>query len=211
MIKDIKLLDKSELLDWLRNEAGVNHYSYFGDNLKMGNLEIQQVPEEYIGYLWFLKNSNFKTYLNIGIGRGGSFLIETFIQSNLELSVAIDNSSYWAGDQKNSIVEKINWLQSNVNTKVEFHDSDSVGWLKNNQDKKFDTIFIDGDHSYDGVKGDFENSIPLLNDDGYIVFHDINSMGCPGVVKLWNEIRNDSCQEFIESRTCGIGVWKKNK
>jgi len=210
MIKDINLLDKSELLNWLRNDAGVNHNSWFGNNLKMGNLEIQQVPEEYVEYLWFLKNANFKTYLNIGIGKGGSFLIETFIQPNLELSIAVDNSSYWAGDQRSSILQKIDWLQSNVKTKVEFYDSNSVEWLKNNRDKRFDAIFIDGDHSYDGLKGDLNNALPLLNDNGYIIFHDINSSECPGVVKIWNEIRNNSCQEFIESNTCGIGIWKKD-
>lgn len=210
MISDIKLLDKSDLLNWLRNEAGVNHGSWFGENLKMGNLEIQQVPEEYIEYLWFLKNSNFKTYLNIGIGKGGSFLIETFIQPNLELSIAVDNSSYWKDNQRNSILEKIDWLQSNVNTKVEFYDSDSVTWLKKNQERKFDAIFIDGDHSYDGLKGDYDNALPLLNDGGYVIFHDINSFACPGVMKIWNELKNDSCQEFIQSQTCGIGIWKKN-
>lgn len=210
MISDIKLLDKSDLLNWLRNEAGVNHGSWFGENLKMGNLEIQQVPEEYIEYLWFLKNSNFKTYLNIGIGKGGSFLIETFIQPHLELSIAVDNSSYWKDNQRNSILEKIDWLQSNVNTKVEFYDSDSVTWLKKNQERKFDAIFIDGDHSYDGLKGDYDNALPLLNDGGYVIFHDINSFACPGVMKIWNELKNDSCQEFIQSQTCGIGIWKKN-
>lgn len=210
MISDIKLLDKSDLLNWLRNEAGVNHGSWFGENLKMGNLEIQQVPEEYIEYLWFLKNSNFKTYLNIGIGKGGSFLIETFIQPHLELSIAVDNSSYWKDNQRNSILEKIDWLQSNVNTKVEFYDSDSVTWLKKNQERKFDAIFIDGDHTYDGLKGDYDNALPLLNDGGYVIFHDINSFACPGVMKIWNELKNDSCQEFIQSQTCGIGIWKKN-
>jgi predicted O-methyltransferase YrrM len=36
-----------------------------------------------------------------------------------------------------------------------------------------DLIFIDGDHSYEGVKQDFEIYAPLVRSDGLIAFHDI--------------------------------------
>ena len=39
---------------------------------------------------------------------------------------------------------------------------------------KFDLIFIDGDHQYDGVKKDFENYRDLLSDRGVILFHDVD-------------------------------------
>jgi predicted O-methyltransferase YrrM len=74
---------------------------------------------------------------------------------------------------------------------------------------KFDTIFIDGDHSYDGVKFDFDNALPLLEEGGIIIFHDIASKACPGVVQLWEEIKTERSLEFIHSDTCGIGVWRK--
>lgn len=41
------------------------------------------------------------------------------------------------------------------------------GW-----DKKIDLIFIDGDHSYEGVKADWELFLPHLNEFGVVVFHD---------------------------------------
>jgi hypothetical protein len=208
MISNIKKFTKEELFHWLCNEVGVNHPSWFGENLYVGGLEIQQVPEEYVEYLWFLKNNKFKNYLNVGIGKGGSFLIETFIQENLKSSTAIDNSSYWYQDQKESITEKIEWLKNNTTTSIEFYDADSKEWLIK-CDKKFDIIFIDGDHSYEGVKTDYINSLPLLENNGYMIFHDISSTGCPGVVRIWDEIKHDSCLEFINNNTCGIGVWKK--
>ena len=40
--------------------------------------------------------------------------------------------------------------------------------------RKVDFLFIDGDHSYEGVRQDFENYVGLLNDVGVIAFHDIN-------------------------------------
>ena len=41
------------------------------------------------------------------------------------------------------------------------------GW-----DKKIDLIFIDGDHSYEGVKADWDLFLPHLNEFGVVVFHD---------------------------------------
>ncbi len=40
--------------------------------------------------------------------------------------------------------------------------------------KKYDIIFIDGLHTYEQVKKDFENSLKNLNKDGTIVLHDMN-------------------------------------
>lgn len=40
------------------------------------------------------------------------------------------------------------------------------------QDIKIDVLFIDGDHSYEGVKKDFELYSQLLTDKGIIIIHD---------------------------------------
>jgi len=48
------------------------------------------------------------------------------------------------------------------------------------KDRKFDFVFIDGDHSYEWVKTDIENIYPLVSDGGIISFHD---WGFPEVQK----------------------------
>lgn len=40
-------------------------------------------------------------------------------------------------------------------------------------DKKVDFLFIDGDHSYEGVKSDVADWFPKLNNDAIVIFHDI--------------------------------------
>lgn len=38
--------------------------------------------------------------------------------------------------------------------------------------KEMDLLFIDGDHSYDGVKKDWDLYFPLVKKGGYVIFHD---------------------------------------
>jgi predicted O-methyltransferase YrrM len=54
-------------------------------------------------------------------------------------------------------------------------------------DGGLDFLFIDGDHSYEGVKRDFEMYGPLVKPSGLIAFHDI-VLGSD-VRKFWDEVK----------------------
>lgn len=55
-------------------------------------------------------------------------------------------------------------------------------------EKEIDILFIDGDHSYRGVKRDFELYAPLVSRNGFIVFDDYWCPACPGVRPAVDEI-----------------------
>jgi predicted O-methyltransferase YrrM len=40
---------------------------------------------------------------------------------------------------------------------------------------EFDVLFVDGDHSYEGVRGDLANLYPRLAPGGHVLFHDCNA------------------------------------
>jgi hypothetical protein len=79
-----------------------------------------------------------------------------------------------------------------------------------------DFLFIDGDHTYEGVKQDYLMYGPFVKRSGLIAFHDIlprPDLPLIGVWKLWAEIKSErpaSCREFIApdglGRKIGIGV-----
>jgi len=84
---------------------------------------------------------------------------------------------------------------------------------------KLDLLFIDGDHSYEGAKKDFELYSPLVRKGGVIGMHDIvpipiNSFQKEiGVHRFWDEIKNKyDHEEIIEDaghqRGYGIGLLK---
>ena len=88
-------------------------------------------------------------------------------------------------------------------------------------DRKVDFLFIDGDHSYKGVKQDFENYIGFLNDPGLIAFHDINpdyltrfgirtDSNSGEVYRFWAEVKMKySHTEYIDNpdeNGFGIGI-----
>jgi predicted O-methyltransferase YrrM len=79
--------------------------------------------------------------------------------------------------------------------------------------EQIDFLFIDGDHSYEGVKMDFEMHSPLVKKGGLIAFHDVAvqppETGCE-VNRFWNEIKRK--YEYIEivenwdQKEAGIGL-----
>jgi predicted O-methyltransferase YrrM len=80
--------------------------------------------------------------------------------------------------------------------------------------QSLDFLFIDGDHTYEGVKRDFLAYSPLVRAGGVVAFHDIvehpKDGGCE-VARFWNEIKQQyRHEEIIESPQqgwAGIGIF----
>ena len=60
----------------------------------------------------------------------------------------------------------------------------------------YNIIFIDGDHSYEGVWSDYHNYRHMLAPNGLVVFHD--TVVCKGVKKLVDELVYDGVTIFGE-------------
>jgi predicted O-methyltransferase YrrM len=208
-----------EIYDWLQNEAGCQDPNYFFGKFR-GNLELQQVPNEYVYLLDFFRSSKIKSYLELGVGNGGSFFVNSlFLSKTCNKLRAVDNISYantHIHQTEEKILKKIELLRGLVSEKckIDFSNSSTDDFFLTNKEK-YDCIFIDADHSYEGVKRDYENSLKALKKNGVLVFHDIGN-DRTGVYKCWQEIKNNSksFKEFLwkpenaTSYNCGIGLYQ---
>ena len=162
-----------------------------------------------------------RTVLEIGTERGGTLFLFTRVASPDAVLVSVDlpekhfkpwHSLYprfQQNKQKVFVVSGDSHAASTLN---------SVREVLGNQ--KIDFLFIDGDHSYEGVKRDYENYQSLLNDLAIVAFHDINPRRKNGyarpnaysgeVNRFWAEVRTKyPFTEIVEDHNkngLGIGV-----
>lgn len=87
------------------------------------------------------------------------------------------------------------------------HNSRDVAIVKSKIPAKLDVLFIDGDHTYEGVKSDLESYGLLVKDGGIIVMHDVVSGYDPGVRKAADEYATANNYAFdIIVSWVGLGV-----
>lgn len=92
------------------------------------------------------------------------------------------------------------------------HQSFSKKWLESNQDKEYDFIYIDGDHSADEVKSDMELSWNILKPNGIMAIDDYNyahpkgeDFNPKGVIDDFIKFENPQVLEITEQ------VWIKKQ
>uniref|UniRef100_A0A6C0HNS3 Methyltransferase domain-containing protein n=1 Tax=viral metagenome TaxID=1070528 RepID=A0A6C0HNS3_9ZZZZ len=119
--------------------------------------------------------------LEIGVFKG-DFL--NYLINNCNIG-SIDAVDLFYGDTCSGDVDGNNVIYYNVGKSylelsekykdalnIKLHKSNSITFLQNQEDNKYDIIYIDGDHSYNGVKNDLINSYNKIKNGGYIMGHD---------------------------------------
>jgi hypothetical protein len=135
-----------------------------------------QKPVELSTLLTILNTQNIQTFLNIGTFNGYTFnFIADYLNGIRPTScITIDPNDFVGSNKKYPYI----YLSCTSDT------------FKN---IPFDLVFIDGDHSYEAVKKDWENVGRFAK---VIVFHDINDLPCPDVRKFWSELTNGASEDF---------------
>jgi cephalosporin hydroxylase len=185
----------------------------FSFNL-LGIFFIQQSRYEIYNLLQVLVHHRPKILLEIGSANGGTLFLFCYIASEDATLISLDmDNVLW---KKLFFKYFSRGKQKIVVIKGDSHDSKIFNEIKKIlRNCKIDFLFHDADHSYEGVKKDFEMYSPMVRKGGIIAFHDIvtSSVICPhgwDVSKFWNEIKNRyNYIEIIENKNQiagGIGI-----
>lgn len=157
-----------------------------------------QIKEEITILMEILQKQKPKYILEIGTAGGGSLFMLSQVSENDAILISIDlpNGQFGGGYPENRITLYNSFAKMSQKIKLIREDShsleslESVKWIL--KEYKLDFLFIDGDHSYEGVKKDFELYAPLVKKNGLIAFHDI-VQGSPknvgGVPIFWNQLK----------------------
>lgn len=169
-----------------------------------------QVASELTAFLEWVKMRGVKSYLEVGVGRGDTFHEVMLSMPKGSLGVIVDlPASKWGFKDSKPYLKK-------VVADLKRRGYDIRVFLANSRDPKiiqavgalapFDLVFIDADHTYDGVKIDFENYSPFGKT---IALHDIAEIShhCE-VYKFWQEILpREKTQQIVEREgSYGIGI-----
>jgi cephalosporin hydroxylase len=168
-----------------------------------GGLLIWQYPNQFSKYLCLLSGLNIQSYIEIGCRWGGTFVLTNeYLKrfNTVTKSVCVD------------IIDSpvVSYCESNPETQFIKINSQHPEFVKYIDANYFDVIFIDGDHTYTGVKNDYEIS---KTSGKVFVFHDIVNDACLGVVQFWNELKTNEkdTYDFYEFIDQYEDVWKETR
>lgn len=151
-----------------------------------------QYPNQIAPYLAQIRDLGVRSYLEIGCRWGGTYILTVEYLSRfgeLESAVAVDLLD---SPVQNYITVTNAELERNRGLFVQGNSSspEFQTWLDN---RFFDLVFIDGDHTYAGLRADF---LGALKHGRIFVFHDIANSGVPDVSRFWMELKAAAADVF---------------
>jgi predicted O-methyltransferase YrrM len=184
-------------------------------------LEIRswQINSEFTGMVSWAMAQKPANILEIGTAKGATLLTWCRMATNKVVSVDLPDGIHGGGYPavKQGLYQ--HFVADRPGVKLHCIQDDSHADSTRKKAEAFlagdqlDILFIDGDHTYAGVKRDFDLWSPLVKPGGHVVFHDIlphKDLHDCEVDKLWEELKaRYTWQEFVENPAqgwAGIGV-----
>ncbi|MGC4035407.1 MAG: class I SAM-dependent methyltransferase [Chitinophagaceae bacterium] len=153
---------------------------------------------EHVPFAFFLVDVlRPKTIVELGVHNGTSFFAFCQAVNTLNIDCTCYGIDAWKGDEHagfydDAVYQKVikynaehytrfsSLLRSTFDEALQYFVDDSV-----------ELLHIDGLHTYEAVKYDFETWRPKLKKDAFVIFHDINVRERQfGVFRLWEELKS---------------------
>ncbi|RJR41452.1 MAG: class I SAM-dependent methyltransferase [Desulfobacteraceae bacterium] len=154
--------------------------------------------------------------MEIGTARGGSLLAWCRLAETLAISIDLPGGIHGGGyaAPRAKLYEEFAHGRKGVKVALLREDShqEKTKTLVSSllQGRRIDFLFIDGDHTYTGVKRDFELWKPLVANQGMVAFHDIvdhPQQPSIDIRRFWKELRASFItREFVQDYASGFGI-----
>jgi cephalosporin hydroxylase len=190
--------------------AGCDNVPAFGGKFE-GGIQIQQIPDEIAPCIHEILKSGqpINAYLEIGVAAGGmTVLAKKFL--NPGQIVLVDNNRHPKHHVRPYILRDI--IRKEI-----IGDSHAPGCVDAVMavGLGYDVIIIDGDHTYAGVRADYENYVRFLNPGGFLILHD-SALVELGIKQLFDELRAAGGLEFVgeyvstkHTFICGVALFRR--
>ena len=177
-----------------------------------GSIRPTQSTEEILWLLDRVRELRPRVVLEIGTDEGGTLFLWTRVAAPDAVIVAVDKRPLGRiGRLSPYALARRGFARASQRVELllprDSHSQDTVDEVRRVvSEASVDFLFIDGDHTYYGVKHDFELYSPLVRNGGLVAIHDIASPVVPGVARFWSEIAaTHDIEEKVESEL-GMGL-----
>lgn len=157
-----------------------------------------QNPSELIDLAGLVEEINPDIVAEIGTARGGTLYVwaQSLETPNKFLSIDLPGGRFGGGYSQGRAKFYSQFTKEEIVTlRRNSHDEETKSMLsKELNGEKIDFLLIDGDHTYEGVKQDFQMYKEFVSEGGIIAFHDIlphPKLPDCNVDKFWKEIKED--------------------
>ena len=169
------------------------------------DLSAFQVKAEYCQLVDFVARQQPRVILEIGTAKGGTLVAWSRIATELAISIDMFGGVGGGGypKAKARLFHQFAVDRPGVEIVLLRHDSHALETRERVKEilagRTIDFLFIDGDHTYDGVSRDFELWSGLVTSGGHVALHDIlpppEGSDC-GVDRLWAELKPKYPEHF---------------
>ncbi|UGQ22210.1 glycoside hydrolase family 99-like domain-containing protein [Brucella anthropi] len=160
---------------------------------------------------WLMSNMRPRRFVELGTHKGNSYCAFCQAAERLRIDLTATAVDTWQGDvhmaREAGLFEELSSYHDpkygHFSTLLRSTFDDAKPYFS---DGSIDLLHIDGTHTYDAVKNDFETWLPSLSDRAVVLFHDIEVRRDDfGVWKLWEELKG-KYPSFTFTHSYGLGV-----